>query len=91
MQAVASASRRSTLASASPVSNITTTVAEPQNSRYKRAPLSPDGAWITYDLENVVWLPSEYRPLCSAASGKTIGIGVGSGKVWIYIFEPHKS
>jgi WD40 repeat protein len=59
----------------------------PQNSRYQGWALSSDGAWITYNSENVVWLPSEYRPSCSAVSGKTIGIGVGSGKVWMCNFK----
>ncbi|KAF2174705.1 beta transducin-like protein HET-D2Y [Zopfia rhizophila CBS 207.26] len=77
--------------SASSVSNITTTVTEPQHPRYKRGALSSDGAWITYDSENLVWLPSEYRPSCSAVSGKTIGIGVGSGKVWVCDLELDKS
>ena len=58
-------------------------VPDPQIPRYQGGALSSDGAWITYNSENLVWLPSEYRPSCSAVSGKTIAIGVGSGKVWI--------
>ena len=54
---------------------------------YQGGALSSDGAWITYNSENVVWLPSEYRPSCSAVSGKTIGVGVGPGKVWICNFK----
>jgi WD40 repeat protein len=46
--------------------------------------LSSDEEWITYNLKNWVWLPSEYRPSCSAVLRKTIGIGVRTGKVWIY-------
>jgi hypothetical protein len=42
---------------------------------------------MTYNSENLAWLPSEYRPSCSVVSGKTIGIGVGSGKVWICSFK----
>ena len=64
--------------------NIKPSVTDPQNSRYQGGGLSSDGAWITYNSENLVWLPSEYRPSCS---GKTIGIGVGSGKVWICNFK----
>jgi WD40 repeat protein len=71
----------------SSASNITSSVTDPQKPRYQGAGLSSDGAWITYNSENVVWLPSEYRPLCSAVSGKTIGVGVGSGKVWICNFK----
>jgi hypothetical protein len=55
-------------------------ISEPQ---FQGLALSLDGAWITYNSENLVWLPSEYRPPYSAVLGRTIGIGVGSGKVWI--------
>ena len=72
---------------ASSALNIIPSVTDPQNPQYQGGALSSDGAWITYNSENLVWLPSEYRPSCSAVSGKTIGIGVGSGKVWICKFE----
>ncbi|OCK76682.1 hypothetical protein K432DRAFT_265156, partial [Lepidopterella palustris CBS 459.81] len=63
----------------SSTSNITPDEREPQNSRYEGVALSSDRAWITYDSKNLVWLPSEYRPLCSVVSGKMVGIGVESG------------
>ena len=69
--------------SASAISNNTTAVIEPRQPHYQYTGLSSDGAWITYHSEKLVWLPSEYRPTCSAISGKTIGSGAGSGKVWI--------
>jgi len=56
---------------------------EPYNPKYRSLALSSDGIWITYDSKNLVWLPSEYRPSCSAVLEKTIGIGVGTGRVWI--------
>jgi hypothetical protein len=34
----------------------------------------------------MLWLPSEYRPSCSAVSEKHVGIGVASGRVWICSF-----
>ena len=55
--------------------------------RYQRAALSPERAWLTYDSKYLVWLPSEYRPSCSVVSGSKIGIGVGSGKVWMCDFK----
>ncbi|KAF1959412.1 WD40 repeat-like protein [Byssothecium circinans] len=61
----------------------TPTVIEPQNARYQGLALSSDGTWITHNSKNLVWLPSEYRPSCSAVIGKKIGIGAGSGRVWI--------
>ena len=76
---------------ASSSSNTTPGVTNPQNPRYQGWGLSPDKAWISYNSENRVWLPSEYRPSCSAVTGKTIGIGVGSGKVCIYNFKVDNS
>jgi len=67
--------------------NMTPSVTDPRNPQYQGWGLSSDGAWITYNSANLVWLPSEYRPSYSAVSGSTIGIGVGSGKVWIYNFK----
>ncbi|KAK7178050.1 beta transducin-like protein HET-D2Y [Paraphaeosphaeria sporulosa] len=77
-----------TLTAAWLVPNMTPSVADPQNARYQGVALSSDSTWITYHSEKMVWLPSEYRPLCSAVLGKTIGMGVGSGLVWILKFEP---
>ena len=62
-------------------------VTDPQSPQYQGQALSSDGEWITYNSENWVWLPSEYRPSCSAVLGKTIGIGVGTGKIWICNFK----
>jgi WD40 repeat protein len=67
--------------------NITSSIMDPQSPRYQGWALTSDGEWITYNSETRVWLPSEYRPSCSAVSGKTIGIGVGNGKVWICNFK----
>src|SRR6266516_4342864 len=71
----------------SSASNMTPSITDPQNPRYQGGALGSDGAWITYNSENLMWLPSEYRPLCSAVSGKAIGIGVRSGKVWMCNFK----
>ena len=67
------------------------TNSEPHNPQYQGLALSADDIWITYDSENLVWLPSKYRPSCSAVSGKTIGIGVESGRVCIYKVELNAS
>jgi WD40 repeat protein len=45
--------------------------------------ISSDRTWITHNAQERVWLPSEYRPACSVVSGRYMGIGTGSGKVWI--------
>jgi len=80
-----------TIAVNASTSNMTPSVTDLQNPRYQGWALSSDGAWITYNSENLVWLPSEYRPSCWAVSGKTIGVGVGSGKVWICNFKVNDS
>ena len=61
---------------------------KPQSPQYKGLGLSSDDEWITYDSENLLWLPLEYRSLCSAVSGNMIGIGVRTGKIWICKIEP---
>ena len=71
--------------------SITPAILEHHNPVYQDLALSSDGVWITYNSENLVWLPSEYRPLCSAVSGKTIGIGMGTGRVWICKVELNTS
>jgi WD40 repeat protein len=53
-----------------------------QPTNHHHGGLSMDGKWITYNSANVLWLPSEYRPSCSAVSGNLIGIAFG-GRVLI--------
>jgi WD40 repeat protein len=49
--------------------------------------ISSHNTWVANDAQNLPWLPTEYRPVCSAVSGKCVGIGTGSGKVWICRFK----
>jgi WD40 repeat protein len=44
--------------------------------------LSPDSIWIKHNSENLLWVPSEYRPSRSSVSETTIGAINGSGRVW---------
>ncbi|KAE9566112.1 Vegetative incompatibility protein [Colletotrichum fructicola] len=43
--------------------------------------ISPDGNWITWHDQNLLWLPVEFRPACSALQDSTLAIGCHSGKV----------
>jgi WD40 repeat protein len=54
---------------------------------YQGGGLSADLTRITYNSENVLWLPTDYRPCCSAVLRKMIGAGVGSGRVWMCCFN----
>jgi hypothetical protein len=65
-----------------PAYSLPLSVTEFANPQDRSLALSADGIWITYGSHGLVWLPSEYRPSCSAVSGTTVGVGVGTGRVW---------
>ncbi|RHZ67350.1 WD40 repeat domain-containing protein [Aspergillus thermomutatus] len=50
--------------------------------------LSPDHIWIARDGQNFLWLPPEFRPMCSAVQGQMVAIGCQSGRVLIFGFSP---
>jgi WD40 repeat protein len=62
-----------------------------QRPRCRGYGLSSDGVWITYNSENLLWLPSEYRPGSSAITASTIAIGCAAGQVLIFGFIIHNS
>jgi WD40 repeat protein len=39
------------------------------------------GHWITRDSENLLWLPADYRPTCSAFKNNILVFGLSSGRV----------
>ncbi|UKZ48115.1 hypothetical protein TrVGV298_002351 [Trichoderma virens] len=49
--------------------------------------LSDDGGWITYEGQNLLRLPPEYRPSSSAIHGMAVAIGCYSGRVLIFRFS----
>ena len=55
---------------------------------YQGTSLSADGMWIKHAENNMLWVPSEYRPSCSSVSGFTVAVGVGSGRVWSCRIDP---
>ena len=50
--------------------------------------LSLDRVWITWGGQNVLWIPSEYRPERSLVFGSTVAIGGSTGRVFIIRFSP---
>ncbi|KAL6836721.1 Pfs, NACHT and WD domain protein [Trichoderma sp. SZMC 28015] len=54
-----------------------------------------DYSWITWDGNNLLWLPMEYRPVilnrCFAMNETTLWVGCSSGRVWFMKFAtyPH--
>jgi WD40 repeat protein len=61
-------------------------VTELQQPVSQELAISPNQTWICNNAQDVLWLPTEYRPVCSAMSGRCVGIGTGSGKVWFCRF-----
>ncbi|KAF2811756.1 uncharacterized protein BDZ99DRAFT_487370 [Mytilinidion resinicola] len=57
-------------------------MAEPERPLYPGRNLSSDYTWIQHAGNNMLWVPSEYRPFCLSVCGTRVGIGVGSGRVW---------
>lgn len=45
------------------------------------------GNWITQGEKNILWLPSEYRPSCSAFRDNLLCLGSPSGKVTFVKFS----
>ncbi|KAF2624043.1 HET-domain-containing protein [Macroventuria anomochaeta] len=58
-------------------------IAEPERPVYVGTSLSPDNLWIRLDGSNMLWIPSEFRPSYSTVCGSSVGMGVGSGRVWL--------
>ena len=44
--------------------------------------------WITWNGDNILWLPPEYRAVNSAAKKNCIGVGCDSGVTYILNFHP---
>jgi WD40 repeat protein len=62
-------------------------VTKSQQSIRQKVMISSDNIWISDDAQELLWLPTEYRPASAAVSGKRVGLGTGSGKVWICCCE----
>ena len=43
--------------------------------------------WVAFRTENILWLPAEYRPTCSAVRDNTLVIGHASGQVTFIEFD----
>jgi WD40 repeat protein len=43
--------------------------------------------WVTYNMEKVLWLPSDYRATCSAVQNNILVLGHASGRVTFVEFD----
>jgi WD40 repeat protein len=64
-----------------------TDLKEPARPLHVGTGVSSDGIWIQHAGKNMLWVPSEYRPSHSSLNGTMVGVGVGSGRVWICIVD----
>jgi WD40 repeat protein len=60
---------------------------KPHQSVRHRIAISVDNIWVSDNAEKLLWLPTEYRPVIAAVSGRCVCLGTGSGKVWICRFK----
>jgi WD40 repeat protein len=44
-------------------------------------------AWVAYKMDNVLWLPSDYRATCSAIRSNALVLGHASGRVTFFEFN----
>ncbi|KAH0562762.1 hypothetical protein GP486_002591 [Trichoglossum hirsutum] len=58
-----------------------------QNLQHRGLGVSSNGPWITYNSENLLWIPPEYRPYCSGLTASTVALGCPSGRVLIFNFD----
>jgi WD40 repeat protein len=64
---------------------------------WNRVPLQPNAlwdifmqeAWVTHNMERVLWLPSDYRAKCSAIQSNILVLGHASGSVTFVEFDFH--
>ena len=49
--------------------------------------LSVNKAWVAYKMDNVLWLPSDYRARCSAIQSNVLVLGHASGRVTFFEFN----
>jgi WD40 repeat protein len=59
-------------------------VSRPNQLVRQRISISLDNIWVVSDTaQKLLWLPTEYRPVSSAISGRCVGLGGGSGRFLI--------
>jgi WD40 repeat protein len=69
------------------VSNLTLATTAYQMPYYQGYGLSADRIWITWNSQNLLWLPSAYRPSHSTVVESTVAIGCPSGRILIIQFS----
>jgi WD40 repeat protein len=82
-------SEMGTIAIHSSGASINAVAVKPRCPLYLGAGLSSDRKWIKHNGRKILWIPSDYRPSCSAVCGSTVSMGVGSGRVWSCSIDLH--
>jgi WD40 repeat protein len=57
------------------------------NSTHRNLPIFIEQRqWINLNGKNVLWLPPDFRPTCSAINGDSLALGHASGRISFYGF-----
>ncbi|KAM5442416.1 hypothetical protein MferCBS31731_002294 [Microsporum ferrugineum] len=70
-----------------PVPSVSDITAAPRRSPFQGWGISSTRRWITWNSENILWIPPKYRPECSAVAAATVILGCSSGQVLIFNFD----
>ncbi|KAM5431541.1 hypothetical protein McanCB56680_004655 [Microsporum canis] len=70
-----------------PVPSVSDITAAPRRSPFQGWGISSTRTWITWNSENILWIPPKYRPECSAVAAATVILGYSSGRVLIFNFD----
>ncbi|KAJ5776942.1 Pfs NACHT and WD domain protein [Penicillium odoratum] len=68
-------------------SNSTPTIPNPQYPQFQGLGINSDRTWITWNSENLLWLPPEYRPVAYTVSLSKVTFGCSSGRVFFFNFN----
>jgi WD40 repeat protein len=62
-------------------------IGSPQSKSIKKGGVFVKGTWVVQGIKNVLWLPSDYRAVCTASQDNVLVIGHASGRVSILRFD----
>ena len=62
-------------------------IGSPQSTSIKKGGIFVKRTWVVQGIKNVLWLPSDYRAVCTASQDNVLVIGHASGRVSILRFD----
>jgi hypothetical protein len=62
------------------------TTPSPSFQRSQPSPIFVQDQWISLHLQRTLWLPSEYRPMCTTVNKNVVCLGQSSGRIMFFKF-----